>query len=85
MNPRVKNVFPKENYVIHLVFANGEEKLYDVKPLLNTGVFKQLKDMKKFNTVEPFYGSIRWEDDQDICPDVLYEDSVPYLKPVEEK
>ncbi|HTB32646.1 MAG TPA: DUF2442 domain-containing protein, partial [Bacteroidia bacterium] len=34
MNPRVKEVYPMEDYQLRLVFNNGEEKIFDVKPYL---------------------------------------------------
>jgi hypothetical protein len=75
MNPRVKEVYPLENYQLRLVFTNGEEKIFDTKPYLNNGVFQQLKDPKEFKSVRPFMGSILWNNDIDLCPDTLYLES----------
>ena len=61
MNPRVKEVYPIEDYQLRLIFNNGEEKIFDVKPYLNIGVFKELKKLSIFKTVRPFLGSILWE------------------------
>ena len=77
MNPRVKTVKPNPDYTITLVFTNGEVKRFDVKPYLNIGIFQELKDMSVFNSVQPFLGSVQWENGQDFCPDTLYLDSVP--------
>ena len=76
MNPRVINVKPAENYTLHLWFKNGEEGIFDVKPYLDKGIFKALKDIHVFNSVQPFIGSIQWSNEADICPDTLYLDSV---------
>jgi hypothetical protein len=78
MNPRVKNVTPTNNYELILEFENGEIKKFDVKPYLNKGIFKKLKDKEKFKKVRQFLGSICWEEGQDLCPDTLYEESIPY-------
>lgn len=75
MNPRVKKVYPLKNYQLHLFFTNGEEKLFDVKPYLNKGIFEKLKDITVFNTVRPFLGSIMWANNTDLCPDTLYLES----------
>lgn len=75
MNPRVKEVYPIENYQLRLIFTNGEEKIFDTKPYLEKGVFQQLKDPEEFNSVRPFMGSILWNNDIDLCPDTLYLDS----------
>ncbi len=75
MNPRVKAVKPNADYTLTLTFANDELKVFDVKPYLSIGVFKELKDMRLFNSVKPFLGSIQWQNDQDFCPDTLYLES----------
>jgi hypothetical protein len=72
MNPRVKEVYPIENYQLRLVFNNGEEKIFDVKPYLTIGVFKELQNVGIFNSVRPFLGSILWENNVDLSPDTLY-------------
>jgi hypothetical protein len=76
MKPRIKDVKPLSNYNLLLIFTNGEEKMFDVKPYLDKGIFKELKDISLFNSVKPFLGSIQWKNGQDFCPDTLYEDSV---------
>ena len=75
MNPRVKEVYPIDDYQLRLIFNNGEEKFFDVKPYLKIGVFKALTKLDLFNTVRPFLGSIVWDNEIDLCPDTLYLDS----------
>jgi hypothetical protein len=36
-----------------------------------------LKDESAFRSVHPWHGAVQWAGGQDICPDTLYEDSVP--------
>lgn len=76
MNPRVSEVKPNTDYTLIITFNNGEVKLFDVKPYLNIGIFKELKDMSIFNSVKPFLGSIQWKNGQDLCPDTLYLESI---------
>jgi len=76
MNPRVKNVSPEKNYTLYLWFTNGEEGILDMKPYLDKGIFKELKNEKMFNTVRPFIGTIQWENEADLCPDTVYLDCV---------
>jgi hypothetical protein len=80
MHPRVKNVKPLENYLLQLTFENGEVKIFDATPYLNKGIFKELQNKAIFNTVLPFMGTIKWPNDQDFCPDTLYEESTPISK-----
>jgi len=75
MNPRVKDVKPNPDHTITLTFANGEVRRFDVKPYLNIGIFRELKDISLFNSVRPFLGSIQWRNGQGFCPDTLYLDS----------
>ncbi|MBF0336819.1 MAG: DUF2442 domain-containing protein [Nitrospirae bacterium] len=75
MNPRVTEVHPREDYTLTLVFDNNEERVFDVKPYLNKGIFKQLNDIRIFNSVKPFLGSIQWMNGLDFCPDTLYLES----------
>lgn len=75
MNPRVKKVSPNPDYTINLIFENGEKKIFDVKPYLEKGIFRELKDLKIFNSVKPFLGSVQWKGGQDFCPDTLYLES----------
>jgi len=77
MNPRVQAVNPNPDYTITLVFTNGEVRCFDVKPYMNLGIFRQLKDPSVFNSVRPFLGSVQWAGGQDFCPDTLYQESVP--------
>ncbi len=74
MNPRIKKVKPNSDYTITLTFENGEIKIFDVKPYLDKGIFKELKEKSLFNSVKPFLGSIQWKNGQDFCPDTLYMD-----------
>jgi hypothetical protein len=75
MNPRVKSVTPLDNYKLELTFTNGEIGIYDCSPLLDFGVFKELSDVNYFNRAIVEGGSVIWPNEQDICPDTLYENS----------
>ena len=77
MNPRVKAVKPNPDYTITLLFTNGETRSFDVRPYLDRGIFRELRDLRNFNSVKLFLGSIQWRNGQDFCPDTLYADSVP--------
>jgi len=74
VNPRVTDVKPNANYTVTLTFSNGEVKVFDVKPYLDKGIFKELQNRQVFNAVKPFLGSIQWPNGQDFCPDTLYID-----------
>jgi hypothetical protein len=71
----VKDVKPLPNYELHLLFEDGTEKIFDVKPYLDTGLFAELKEEKLFNTVHKQFDTVEWNNGVDICPEVLYEES----------
>lgn len=64
-----------EDYQLKLTFDNEEIKIKDMKPYLDKGIFKKLKDKKVFNNVKIKYGTVSWENDIDMCADSLYETS----------
>ena len=74
MNPRVERVKAEKDYLIQLWFENGEVKVFDVKPYLETGIFAELKEPEVFSSVKTFMGSIQWSNGLDLCPDTLYEE-----------
>lgn len=73
----VKNVKPLDNFKLLLTFENHENRIFDVKPYLSLGIFKELNDPKIFNTVRISFDSIEWVNSADIDPEILYRDSVP--------
>ncbi len=78
MNPRIKAVRPEPDFHLRLTFSNDEVRIYDVRPVIEQGgVFDELKDESVFRSVHPWHGTVQWARGQDICPDTLYEDSIP--------
>jgi hypothetical protein len=74
MNPLVVSVKAHSDFTLELVFDNGQEGIFDMKPYLSVGVFKQLKNYALFRKVKPYYGSIVWASEQDLSNDTLYMD-----------
>ena len=72
----VIDVAPLNGYTLHLKFKNGEEKIFDMKPYLETGIFKELKDEKIFKTVKVSFDTVEWANKADIDPETLYHESV---------
>ena len=73
----VKKVLPTSNYQLILTFANGEVRLFDMKPYLVTGIFQVLKNNDLFNTVRISFDSVEWDNEADMDPEILYSDSKP--------
>ncbi|MDR2894152.1 MAG: DUF2442 domain-containing protein [Alistipes sp.] len=79
MNPKVIQVHAGPDYTLSVWFANGEHRLFDMKPYLDYEVFQALKDPKIFDSVTTFLGSITWSNDSDLSYDTLYLGSVPVV------
>ncbi|RCS59901.1 DUF2442 domain-containing protein [Parvibium lacunae] len=72
MNPSVKSVAAIEGYTLSLLFENGEQRLFDVSPYLDKGIFTELKDPEYFKQVRVSFGSVEWPHEQDFSKDTLY-------------
>lgn len=64
-----------ENYKLLITFDNNIKKIKDMKPYLDKGVFKKLKDEEFFYKVKISFGTISWGNSIDMCADSLYETS----------
>ncbi|MBI1871460.1 MAG: DUF2442 domain-containing protein [Chlamydiae bacterium] len=63
-------------------FKNGQLRLFDVKPYLNKGIFKELKNESYFKKVRIVWGGIGWPNEQDLSSDTLYYGGLPSKKKV---
>lgn len=75
MNPRAISVEYKNPYNLIITFTNGEIKIFDAQPYLNYPVYQFLKDETLFSKASVKYGTIVWDDETDIDPDLLYLES----------
>jgi Protein of unknown function (DUF2442) len=75
LNPYIKQVRSMNDYCLHLTFENGEERIFDVTPYLDRGIFASLKDPKLFSTVRVVAGSIEWSNELDLSYDTVYLES----------
>lgn len=80
LEPIVREVRALEDYKLYLKFDNGEEKIYDMKPLLNKKFYQGLKDSERFKKVKADGISVEWETGEDVAPENLYYDSIPLEK-----
>ena len=71
----IKDVKPKEDYLLLLTFENGEKRQFDMKPYLDLGIFQELKDLKLFNTAKTSFDTIEWANEADLDPEPLYQKS----------
>ena len=66
-----------DNYLIYLVYETKEEKIYDMKKLVNDNKFYiKLKDKNYFKDLKPRGDSVEWKNGEDVAPENLYYDSI---------
>ena len=65
----VKDVKTIDDYKLILTFEDDSVRIFDMKPLLGKGVFKELKDEKLFKTVKVSFDSIEWANGIDVDPE----------------
>lgn len=51
--------------------------LFDLKPYLDHGVFRELRDVHYFNRVGILFGAVTWPNEQDIAPETLLSEMHP--------
>ena len=73
MNPRPIAVEPLDDFKLLITFQNNECKVFDTKPLLEWPMYQKLKNKTFFNTAKADGMCVYWNDEVDICPDILYE------------
>ncbi|MFH1739294.1 MAG: DUF2442 domain-containing protein [bacterium] len=67
--PKIRSVKPQPGKTLLVEFENGERRIYDCKPLLQSDVFRLLEDEAIFRCAHPDphgYGII-WNDDIDLA------------------
>jgi hypothetical protein len=68
---KVKKVNANNDYTLSVELSDGRSGIFDVKPYLEKGVFRQLKDKDYFKQVKPFFCGIAWSDEQDLSADTI--------------
>lgn len=82
---KVVAVEANDDYSLSLKFSDGSFKRFDVKPYLNLGVFRELKNLDYFKLARVAFGTVQWPNEQDISPDTLYIDGVIVSESGQEK
>lgn len=75
--PDIIGVKALDNYLIYLMYETKEEKIYDMKKLINKNNFyKKLLDKQYFKFVKIRGDSIEWQNGEDVSPESLYYESI---------
>jgi hypothetical protein len=57
--------------------ADGRKGIFDLKPYLDRGVFRELRNVHYFNQVSILFGAVTWPNEQDIAPETLLAEMLP--------
>jgi len=73
----VTTVKPLSDFRIQVEIADGRKGIFDLKPYLDHGVFRELRDVHYFNQVSILFGAVTWPHEQDIAPETLLAEMQP--------
>ena len=65
------------DYRIYVETVGGEKGIFDMKPYLGRGLFRELKNLGYFNRVGVVLGAVTWPHEQDIAPATLLAEMTP--------
>ena len=68
----IKHVKPLEDFRLLLTFDNDEQGIVDMKPYLEKGIFRELKDEAMFSTATVRFDTVEWANGADFDPESLY-------------
>lgn len=71
MTPDVVDFEILPDHRIKVTLSNGRKGIFDVKPYLDKGVFKELKDYNYFKRARIELGTITWPNEQDFSPETI--------------
>jgi hypothetical protein len=64
------------DYSLTLKFNDGLIKRFDVKPYLDKGIFRELRNLDYFKNCRIVFGTVQWQNEQDFAPETLYLEGV---------
>ena len=90
LRPSVFQVVPQDNHTVMVHFDDGRIKVFDAKQLIKKGgIFAQLENIQFFKErCAVLNHTLAWDvsgnldpsECIDVCPDVIYEDSLDYIE-----
>lgn len=68
---KILKVIPLEDYRIEILTSSGISGIFDVKPYLGGGAFRELVNESYFRMVRPAHHGIAWPHEQDFSTDTI--------------
>jgi len=72
--PKISRIKVNNDFTISLKYGK-EKRIFDMKPYLNIGMYKDLQNIELFKTARISFDSLEWANGIDIDPEFLYSKS----------
>ncbi len=72
MYPSVTKVVARKDFMLALTFDNGEQGTLDMKPYLDFGVFRKLREPGEFRQVRVAFDTVEWNAGIDLDPEFIH-------------
>lgn len=71
MIPDVTHFEILTDYRIRVTLSNGKSGIFDVRPYLDRGIFRELRDYSYFRRARIEFGTLTWPHEQDFSPETI--------------
>lgn len=72
----VVDVRPQDGHVLEVTFFDGTRGRFDMSPYLDKPIYRYLISRALFDSARVDCGTVVWNDELDIAPELLYEKCV---------
>ena len=72
----VIEVCANKDYTLNITFASGERRVFDASSLLSKKIYEPLSRLDFFMKAHVGGDTVVWNDDIDIAPEFLYDNSI---------
>ncbi len=72
----INTVHANDDWTIDIIFDDGAERRFDVKPLLDCEAFEPLRNLDAFKTVRNRGYFVEWINEIDLSAETLYLDGM---------
>ncbi len=77
MTPKIADLSTTDNFELVVTYKTGETRKFDASQLFKYKIYEPLKNKGFFKLAKFDNMCVYWNDDIDLDPDWLYNDSVP--------